>query len=267
MAVRGFDTRSRQIFRVITRRVLRAAPFARGIVDTDGERTRRGCAGAHPRSLGLAGRVELPAHTGHVVDYQVSEWNQYLIQGEEDRAADYGITFSVLDAGLDVDIPRRHRSAVEWTDRGAQLHRGRPGCFHRKIEEVRKNDIPVVCATSSVEGCTTVVSADNYGAAYAVGVWAGNYVRDQLNGQARVLDVGYPALESTGARSQGFIDGIVSILGEDAVSTTSLDGNGLHDVSVTVTAEALLEQPDVTSSLASTTTPRSELCRRTKLRD
>ena len=186
--------------------------------------------------------------------------------GEEDRAADYGITFSVLDAGLDVDILDGIDQLLNDGIAVLNFTAVDPAASTGKIEEVRKNDIPVVCATSSVEGCNTVVSADNYGAAYAVGVWAGNYVRDQLNGQARVLDVGYPALESTGARSQGFIDGIVSILGEDAVSTTSLDGR-LHDVSVTVTAEALLEQPDVMSSLASTTTPRSELCRRTKLRD
>ena len=95
------------------------------------------------------------------------------------------------------------------------------------------------------KGCNTLVSADDYGAAHAVGVWAGNYVREHFDGVANVLDVSYPALESTNTRSIGFADGIVSILGEDAVEITSIDGNGLMDVSVTVATESLLENPEI----------------------
>ncbi|MGE3798997.1 MAG: sugar ABC transporter substrate-binding protein [Thermomicrobiales bacterium] len=194
----------------------------------------------------LPGEWKLPAHTGHVVDYQVSEWNQYVIQGESNRAADYGITFSVVDAGLDAEasiagIDELLENNIEVLNFTAVDQAASAG----RITDVRDGGIPVICATSHVDGCATVVSADDYGAAYAVGVWAGNYVRDNFNGTANVLDIGYPTLDSTQTRSVGFHDGIVSVLGNDAVVTTSVDGNGLSDVSVTVAAEALLANPDI----------------------
>ncbi len=189
---------------------------------------------------------KLPAHTGHVVDYQISEWNQYLIQGEVNRAADYGITFTIIDAGLDVDASLA--GVNQFVEEGIAVLNFTavdPHASTGAISSARENDIPVICATSFVEGCNTVVGADDYAAAYAVGVWAGNYVREHFDGSANVLDVGYPALESTANRSQGFVDGITSILGGDAVQTTSIDGNGLLDVAVKATTESLLANPDI----------------------
>ncbi|MCC6944384.1 MAG: sugar ABC transporter substrate-binding protein [Thermomicrobiales bacterium] len=194
----------------------------------------------------LPSNWKLPAHTGHVVDYQVSEWNQYLIQGESDRAADYGITFTVVDAGLD---PQASLAGIEELMAGGvnvlNFTAVDPGSAADQIADVVAEGIPVICATSAVDGCSTVVSADDYGAAFAVGVWAGNDVKERLGGSAVVLDVGYAALESTVQRSKGFLDGITSILGEEQVTAVSVDGNGLKDVSVTVATEILLEQPDV----------------------
>ncbi len=189
---------------------------------------------------------ELPAHTGHVLDFQMSEWNQYLLVGEENRAADYGITFSTADAGLDLTasldaIDEMLESEIAVLNFTAV----NPDESAARIAEVAESGIPVICATSWVEGCSTMVSANDYQAAYAVGVWAGNFVRESLGGEANLLDVGYPALPSTTDRSRGFLDGLTSILGEDAIDVRSVDGNALHDVAVTVATEALMEDPDV----------------------
>ena len=96
---------------------------------------------------------ELPAHTGHVVDYQVSEWNQYVIQGEEDRAADYGITFSVADAGLDVEASMTGiDDMVEEGIAVLNFTAVDPVASAERIQSVQESGIPVICATSSVEG-------------------------------------------------------------------------------------------------------------------
>jgi ribose transport system substrate-binding protein len=60
-----------------------------------------------------------------------------------------------------------------------------------------------------------------------------------------ILDVGLPALTTTVARSTGFVDGITSILGENARVAQSVDGQGLKDQAVTVSADALTANPDV----------------------
>lgn len=188
---------------------------------------------------------ELPAHTGHVVDYQASEWNQYLIQGESNRAADYGITFSVVDAGLDTDASLA--GIDELLEQGIAVLNYtavNPDAVSTRLAEIA-GDMPVICATSSVEGCTTVVTADNYGAAFAVGVWAGHYVEEHLGGTAELLDVRYEALESMNERSRGFQDGLRSVLGDDQVTVISVDGNGLSDVAVSVAAAALQEHQSV----------------------
>ena len=58
-----------------------------------------------------------------------------------------------------------------------------------------------------------------------VGIWAGNYAKDNLGGKAIVLDVGLPALTTTVARSEGFAAGLKSVL-PDAVIAQSVDGKG-----------------------------------------
>ena len=85
--------------------------------------------------------------------------------------------------------------------------------------------MPVVCEGSPTDGCLTLVSIDDYKAGEQVGVWAGNYVKENMGGKAVVLDVGLPALSTTVARSKGFADGIKSVL-PDAVIAQSVDGKG-----------------------------------------
>ena len=104
--------------------------------------------------------------------------------------------------------------------------------------------MPVVCEGSPTDGCLTLVSIDDYKAGEQVGIWAGNYVKENMGGKAVVLDVGLPALSTTVARSKGFTDGIKSVL-PDAVIAQSVDGKGLKDEAVKVAADALTAHPDV----------------------
>ena len=188
----------------------------------------------------------LPESVGHVTNYLVHEWYQNLTKGEQARADEWGISFSINDATLDLntslaavdDLVAQGVSVLNFTPVNEEASGA-------KITEVAATGLPIICESSPTAGCTTLVSIDDYAAGFKVGVWAGEYVNENLGGKAVILDVGLPALTTTVARSTGFMDGITSVLGENATLAQSVDGNGLKDVSVTVSADALTAHPDV----------------------
>jgi ribose transport system substrate-binding protein len=189
---------------------------------------------------------QVPEDVGHVTNYLVHEWYQNETAGEQVRADEYGINFSINDANLDLqtslaavdDYMAQEIDVLNFTPVNEEAS-------GPKITEVAATGIPIICEGSPAAGCTTLVSIDDYAAGFKVGVWAGNYVNENLGGNAVILDVGLPALTTTVARSTGFMDGITSILGENATLAQSVDGNGLKDVAVTVSADALTAHPDV----------------------
>lgn len=188
----------------------------------------------------------LPENVGHVTNYLVHEWYQNLTKGEQARADDWGINFSINDANQ--DLPTSLAAVDDLVSQGVDVLNFTPvneEASGPKITEVAATGLPIICESSPTAGCTTLVSIDDYAAGFKVGVWAGNYVNENLGGNAVVLDVGLPALTTTVARSTGFWDGLVSVLGENATLAQSVDGNGLKDVSVTVSADALTAHPDV----------------------
>jgi len=188
----------------------------------------------------------LPETVGHVTNYLVHEWYQNLTKGEQARADEWGISFSINDANL--DLPTSLAAVDDFIAQGVDVLNFTPvneEASGPKITEVAATGLPIICESSPTAGCTTLVSIDDYAAGFKVGVWAGEYVNENLGGNAVILDVGLPALTTTVARSTGFLDGITSVLGENATLAQSVDGNGLKDTSVTVSADALTAHPDV----------------------
>ena len=173
---------------------------------------------------------EIPALVTHVTNYGVHEWYQNLTKGEAARAADYGIEFNQVDANLDLQasLAAAEESANDVDVLNFTPVQEEPSAptITRIAEETAK---PIICESSPTEGCTTLVSIDDYAAGFKVGVWAGEYVEDNMDGEAVILDIGLPALNSTVNRSNGFIDGITSILGDNAQLAQSIDGQGLKD--------------------------------------
>jgi ribose transport system substrate-binding protein len=188
----------------------------------------------------------VPEDVGHVTNFLMHEWYQNLTAGEEVRAAEYGINFSINDANL--DLPTSLAAVDDYVAQGIDVLNFTPvqeEASGPKITEVAATGLPIICESSPADGCSTLVSIDDYAAGFKVGVWAGEYVNENLGGQAVVLDVGYPALTTTVARSTGFMDGITSILGENATLAQSVDSTGVKDIAVTVAADALTAHPDV----------------------
>lgn len=189
---------------------------------------------------------KVPANVGHVTNYLVHEWYQNLTKGEQARAAEYGINFTINDANLDLQASLA--AVDDYVAKGVDVLNFTPvneEASGPKITEVAATGKPIICESSPTDGCTTLVSIDDYAAGYKVGVWAGEYVNANLGGKAVILDVGLPALTTTVARSTGFVDGITSVLGENATVAQSVDGKGLKDTAVQVASDALTAHPDV----------------------
>jgi len=187
---------------------------------------------------------KLPKTIGHVTNYLVHEWYQNETKGEKARADDFKIDFTINDANLDLqkslaavdDYLAKNVDALVFTPVNEKAS-------GPTIQKAAKS-LPVICEGSPTDGCITLVSIDDFKAGQQVGVWAGNYVKQNLGGKASILDVGLPALSTTVARSKGFIAGIQSVL-PDAKVAQSVDGTGLKDVAVKVSADALTAHPDV----------------------
>ena len=188
---------------------------------------------------------KLPKTVGHVTNYLVHEWYQNETKGEAVRAKDHGIDFSINDANL--DLQKSLAAVDDYVAKGTNVIVFTPvneKASGPTIKKVAEQKIPVICEGSPTDGCTTLVSIDDYAAGFKVGVWAGNYAKDNLGGKAQILDVGLPALSTTVARSKGFVDGIKSVM-PDASVAQSVDGKGLKDEAVKVAADALTAHPDV----------------------
>lgn len=188
---------------------------------------------------------ELPESIGHVTNYLVHEWYQNETKGEGVRAEDWGIEFSINDANLDLQTSLA--AVDDYLAQGVNVIVFTPvneeasgPTISRAVDE----GAVVICEGSPTDGCLTLVAIDDYTAGYQVGVWAGEYAQENFDGVAKILDVGLPALSTTVARSEGFVAGIQSVL-PDAEVVQSVDGNGLKDVAVQVSADALTANPDV----------------------
>ena len=197
-----------------------------------------------PAALPEAWKV--PANVGHVTNYLVHEWYQNLTKGEQARADEYGIKFTINDANL--DLAASLAAVDDYVSKNVDVLNFTPvneEASGPKITEVAATGKPIICESSPSDGCTTLVSIDDYAAGYKVGVWSGEYVKANMDGKAVILDVGLPALTTTVNRSQGFVDGITSVLGDGATLAQSIDGSGLKDKAVQVAADALTAHPDV----------------------
>lgn len=188
---------------------------------------------------------EIPESVGHVTNYLVHEWYQNETKGEAVRAEDWGIEFSINDANLGLDASLA--AVDDYLAQGVSVIVFTPvneAASGPTIEAARDSGAIVICEGSPTDGCNTLVAIDDFTAGYQVGVWAGEYAKEHFDGVAKILDVGLPALSTTVARSDGFVAGIQSVL-PDAEVVQSVDGNGLKDVAVQVSADALTANPDV----------------------
>lgn len=110
-------------------------------------------------------------------------------------------------------------------------------------ERAEKHGAAIIAESLPMAGAATLIAADNYGAGWSLGAWAGRYAREHLGGKARVLDLTY-SLTNTQARSRGFAAGLQDAL-PGAEVTLSLTTQSDWQSAYRLTTDALHVYPDI----------------------
>lgn len=111
------------------------------------------------------------------------------------------------------------------------------------LEQTVKGNVPIIAESSGLNGAQTLVAVDNYQAALALGKWAGDYALTYLGGRACVLDLTFE-LTNTRARSQGFLDGLRSILPATDLTLT-INAQSRRQTAYQIAADALAVHPNI----------------------
>jgi ABC-type sugar transport system substrate-binding protein len=192
-----------------------------------------------------AAAADTPKKIGYVTNYATHEWYQNVIKGMQDRAAQLGIELEVRDANL--DVARQIAAAEDFMASGVDVLILTPVNEEGVVQLLRRakeENLPVVLEGNPVAGMTTMVAICDYDTGYHAGVAAGNYAAENLDGVAKVMNVGLPLLSATVLRSMGFMDGLQTVV-PDATMVHDLDGGGNPDRALEVSAAALAQNSDV----------------------
>ena len=157
-----------------------------------------------------------PKRIGYLVNYSFHIWYQILIDIITRRAAQYGASVVVRDAGLSVEQQLdQARGLLNQVDALILTPAATEG-LEPIIVMGAERRIPVVVEANPVEGMKTLVAICDYDAGYALGQWVGQNIKSASRQPLKVLDMGLPTLRPCLLRSDGFIEGLQSIQPEAA---------------------------------------------------
>lgn len=196
-------------------------------------------------SAAAAQAENMPKRIGYVTNYATHEWYQNVIKGMQARAKELGIELEVQDANL--DVAKEVSAAEDFMAKGVDVLIITPVNEEGVVpllRQAKSNNVPVVLEGNPVKGMTTMVAICDYDTGYTAGVEAGKYAKERLEGKAKVMNVGLPLLSATVLRSQGFMDGLKTII-PDAVMVHDLDGGGNPDRALEVSSAALAKNADI----------------------
>jgi DeoR family fructose operon transcriptional repressor len=111
------------------------------------------------------------------------------------------------------------------------------------LDRASRRGIPIVAESAALSGAATLVATDNYGAAQALGRWAGAYAQEHFDGVARLLDLTFH-LDNTQARSRGFIAGLRDAL-PPAEVVLSIDAQSTCKSAYQLTSDVLDVHPEI----------------------
>ena len=111
------------------------------------------------------------------------------------------------------------------------------------VERADRAGVPIIAEAIKYPGARTVVAIDDYCAGVELGHWLGAYVRDQLEGDPKILELAH-SLPNTEARVRGFEKGLRDLL-PNIPAALRVDSEGLRSPARAVVADALIVHPDV----------------------
>lgn len=194
-----------------------------------------GCAAADD------GKVKI----GYVVNFGSHEWYQNVVKGAEDTAKEEGYDFEWADAN--VDLAKQISQCENMLTKGVDvlmLSPVDPDGLSSVMSQAEEQETPVVTESNTVPGAKTAVGIKNLEAAKLLGEWAGDYITNTLHTKAKVLIVGLPTQVDTRDRVSGFKQGLEAS-GADFEIVQEVNGGGLKDQALDVSADAITAHPDI----------------------
>jgi len=140
--------------------------------------------------------------------------NTYFVEvarGVEDRCKELGIEVNIIDGKADVanQITSFENFTAEGID-GIIVSPIDQTALAPSVEAAKAAGIPVISGNQLVEGSDAFITVPEYEYGYAIGEEAGKWIKEQLDGQAKVAIFDYPELESIIERGNGIEEGILS---------------------------------------------------------
>lgn len=217
-------------------------------------RTRRGTAGLAIAAVGamtVAGCAQDSSaggdglSIGYVVNFGSHEWYQNVIKGAEETAEAEGLDFEWADAN--VDLSKQITQAENMLTQGVDvlmMSPVDPDGLSSVMTQAMEKDVPVITESNPVPDNATTVGIANLDAARQLGAWTGDYITEELGGPAKILIVGLPTQVDTRDRVEGFKQGLEDS-GADYEIVQEVNGGGLKDVALDVSADAITAHPEI----------------------
>jgi len=188
---------------------------------------------------------DMPKRVGWLGNYLMHEWYQNVQKGMKARAAELGIELEVFDSNQ--DIARQVSLAEDALAKGVDVLIVTPAEQKGAVPIVKKakaEGVPLVIEASAVEGMQTLVAICDYDCGFKGGVETAKIFKAEFSGTARILAIDLPMLRPCILRVDGFYDGFTSIY-SDAEIVHRLDGQGLKDIALQVSTDALTADSDI----------------------
>ena len=186
-----------------------------------------------------------PKKVGYVVNYSFHIWYKVVMDLMKARAAQYGIEVLIRDAKMELatELAAMDELIGEKVDVLIVTPVSSPD-IAKVIEKATSANIPLVLEANPVPGMTTMVAICDYDAGVKAGKFAGHYAKSYLGGVAKVLDIALPTLRPCLLRSEGFFDGLKSII-PDAELVERGNGEAMVDISANLAKSAFAKRPDI----------------------
>jgi ribose transport system substrate-binding protein len=179
------------------------------------------------------------------INLQALFFNQ-INDGAEQAASDLGASVQIVDGRND---PAQQVQAIEafitqQVDAIIVVAIDVEGILPA-VQAARDAGIPVVAIDARIEvpPANAFIGVDNYGAGVEAGEYTANFVREQMDGNARIGIVG--ALNSfiQNQRRDGFIEAVEEVDGIEIVGT--VDGQNVQEIALTAAENLVTANPDL----------------------
>jgi ribose transport system substrate-binding protein len=183
---------------------------------------------------------------GYVVNYSFHIWYKVVMNVMRERAAQYGIS-EVLIRDAQMDIQTELKAMDELIDEKVDILIVTPVAspeIEKIVQKAKNAGIPLVLEANPVEEMTTMVAICDYDAGVKAGKWTGEYAEKSFEGVANVLDIAYPPLRPCLLRSEGFLDGLRSVIA-NARLIERVNGEAMVETSRELAKEVIQRYPEV----------------------